>query len=223
MSLPIVRPHPAPNPAHDSTVARRMKSWWPDRQCWRTTAVWGGGVSLLWLLVYGGADWITSLHSHRVMLRTVLDSTIPFMSAAAILYLSLMPMLWLAPFTLRTPAQLRAFASSLAILIVISGMGFLLVPAEAIDEISIESHDFGPLFQLADSINLTHNYFPSLHVGMSVVCAVCYGSAASRKASIVYWLWAAAITMAAVATWQHYVVDAIAGGLLGALVARRLT
>ena len=186
---------------------------------WRAAIVWGGGVFLLWLVVYCGANWITGLHGYRVTPQTQLDSMLPFVPATAIIYLSLFPMLWLSPFVLRSPARLWKLARALAIVIVTSGIGFILVPAEPIDAISTGTHAFGKVFHFADWINLTHNYFPSLHVAIAVTCAVCYGHSTSPAAAILFWLWAAMIALATLVTRQHYIADVFAGAILGIAVA----
>jgi membrane-associated phospholipid phosphatase len=54
---------------------------------------------------------------------------------------------------------------------------------------------------------------------MAVVCAIIYGRAVRRKAAIFYSLWAAAIILATLLTRQHYIVDVLAGGILGLSVA----
>jgi membrane-associated phospholipid phosphatase len=180
------------------------------------------GVFLLWLAIYGGADWITSLHHYRVPFGTPFDSAIPFVPAAAIVYLSLFPMLWLSPFVLRTPAQLRVFALALTTVILISGIGFVLVPVQPIEVGSVGTDLFRRIFQFADWVNLKYNLFPSLHVAMAIVCAIIFSRSAPTAANIFYWLWAIAIALATLLTRQHYLIDVIAGGLLGAGVAYRL-
>jgi membrane-associated phospholipid phosphatase len=179
------------------------------------------GVFLLWLAIYGGADWITSLHNYRIPLRTRFDSAIPSMPAAAIVYLSLFPMLWLSPFVLRTAGQLRVFALALATVILISGIGFVLVPAEPIDIGSVETDLQGRVFQFADWINLKYNSFPSLHVAMAFLCAASFSCSKSAAIGIFFWLWASMIALSTLLTRQHHIGDVIAGGLLGAMVALR--
>ena len=196
---------------------------WPSRSVWRAFYLASIFLTAEWVVVYGGANWITGLHSHRVEVQTSLDRALPFMPSAAFFYLSLFPMLWLSPFVLRSAAQLRTFARSLAIVIMISGIGFLLVPAEAMEAPSIGSSPFASLFHFADTINLNHNYFPSLHVGMAIVCAIYYSGSFSRTAALFFSMWALMIALATLLTRQHYVVDVFAGGALGAMVAKRFT
>jgi membrane-associated phospholipid phosphatase len=140
--------------------------------------------------------------------------------SAAIVYLSLFPMLWLSLFVLHTPQRLKSFAMALALLIALSGVGFLALPAERVKLPPDVAGISGVLFHFADWLNLEHNYLPSLHVGMAVVCAYAYGRFGPRTLGVICWLWAAAIAFSTLLTHQHYVADAVAGVALGYLVAR---
>lgn len=193
----------------------------PSRELWLLLlreAVW---ITCLWLAVYGGASWITGQHEYRVRLGTRLDSVIPFVPAAAVAYLSLFPMFWLAPLVLRTRDQVISFSKSLAWLIVLSGVAFLLIPSDEPHPPQHPAGFFGGLHALADHLNLNYNFFPSLHVGMAVVCAWAYGRCAARWLAVCCWLWAAAISLSTLLTHQHYVVDVVAGAALACLISLR--
>jgi membrane-associated phospholipid phosphatase len=183
----------------------------------------GGLVSALWLAVYGGANWLTELHGFRVRLWTELELSIPWVPAAAAVYLSIFPMFWLAPFVMRTTAQLQALARALAWTIAIAGVGFVLLPGDHAHTIQPPTGVFGRLFWIADRVNMSYNYLPSLHVGMSVVCAYAYSRAApSLGFKCLYWLWAGAIALSTLLTHQHYAADVVTGGVLGLIVARKV-
>lgn len=188
---------------------------------WQIFLSAGVVLSVEWIIVYGGANWITSLHHYRVPLRTRFDTAIPFIPAAVVFYLSLFPMLWIAPFILHTSRELRAFAWALSSAILIAGIGFVVFPAQPIDLRSIETDRFGRMFHFADWINLDYNYFPSLHVAMAVICAASFSRSKSTTIGIVFWLWAVLIALSTLPTHQHYVSDVMAGGLLGAVVMPR--
>lgn len=194
---------------------------WPNRECWGAFVVYGTLLTLLWIVVYGGAWWITSHHTRRVRLEVDADLAIPFMPAAAIVYLSLFPMLWLAPFLLQTAERLRNFAAALAVLFLCSGLGFLLLPSEEIRPTPGPTGFFGAVFDFADLINLSHNHLPCLHVGMAVVCAHAYSVASGRLLTVGVWLWAAAIAISTLVTHQHYVADVVAGAALALVITRR--
>jgi membrane-associated phospholipid phosphatase len=174
----------------------------------------GALCSLLWLAVYGGANWLAESHGYRVRLWTDYDLAIPFVPAAAAFYLSIFPMFWGAPFALRTSGQLRALAKARAWSIAIAGIGFVLLPGGHARTIERPSGPFGRLFWVADQVNMSYNYLPSLHVG---------SQAATRTGTrYFYWLWAAAIAASTLLTHQHYVADVLTGGALGWIVSARV-
>jgi membrane-associated phospholipid phosphatase len=178
-------------------------------------------LTLEWIVVYGGANWIAGMHRYRISLETVVDQHIPFVALASFVYLSLFPLLWLAPFRLRSPEQLRRLAVGLGWLIFLSGVGFLILPCQAASALPKVNGWGSEAFRLADQINLTHNYLPSLHVGMAVVCAHAYGHRAAQTTAAAFWLWATAIALSTLVTHQHFLVDVATGGILGAVVAHK--
>jgi membrane-associated phospholipid phosphatase len=205
-----------PNPRQST------KAGWiccPDYRCWSPFVVCGGWLILEWIVVYGGADWVTELHTYRIELQTSFDRQIPFRPEMAIVYLSLFPMLWLSPFILQTPVRMKSFARALAVLIALSGIGFLLLPTEPIRVTIVSNRLASKIFRFADWINLTHNNFPSLHVGMAVLCANSYSQSAPPVAIILVWSWALSIALSTLYTHQHYLSDVVAGIVLGLIVA----
>jgi membrane-associated phospholipid phosphatase len=194
---------------------------WPSRDVWVAFLQYAVLIQLLWILIYGGCSWLTSQHTIRVSLSTPIDSKILIVPWTAAIYLSLGPMLWISPFILRSRDKLENFARALAWLIIISGIGFLLVPADGppLPYDAAKRHNLLLLF--ADRINLDHNLFPSLHVGMAVVCASVYATRIRPATAVLLWLWAAAIAASTLLIMQHYAADVVAGALLGIVVANR--
>ena len=82
-------------------------------------------------LVYGGADWLTGQHAYRLRVHFDAELDIPFVPAAVLGYMSLYPLFAAAPFILRSGQELHALASVLAAVILVAGVCFLLLPAEA--------------------------------------------------------------------------------------------
>jgi membrane-associated phospholipid phosphatase len=187
----------------------------PSLRCSLRYGVW---LTIEWIAVYGGANWLTGLHDVRVRLHTRFDLQIPFVPEAALVYLSLFPMLWLSPFVLDAPQRLRSFAKRLALLITLSSIGFLILPAERIQVTRSVSGLAEAVFWFADWINLSHNYLPSLHVGMAVVAAHAFSQCARPMVKIFWWLWAAAIALSTLVTRQHYIVDVVTGAALAILI-----
>lgn len=180
-------------------------------------------VNLVWFVVYSGMSYLTRWHAYRVRLWTEIDMRIPFVPDASLVYLSLFPMLWLSALVLDTRTRLRSFANALTGLILLSGAGFLLFPCDDARAMETNSVTMRPWFRFADQVNLSHNYLPSLHVGMAVVCAYTYSQFAALKMRTIYWCWAIAIGASTLVTHQHYLADVVTGAALGYFVAVRCT
>lgn len=183
----------------------------------------------LWFgLVYGGADALTAKRSLRVPVHIPVELQIPLVPAMTLAYMSLYPLLLLAPFVLRARRELRAFVLAVAVAILCGGIGFLLVPAELAfaPATAAELGRWQGLFQFADELNLTYNLVPSLHVTFAVLCAAAFAPRAAASARVVLWSWTSLIAASTVLTHQHHLLDVLTGWLLGlgcaALVFRRL-
>ncbi|BBO32247.1 phosphatase PAP2 family protein [Lacipirellula parvula] len=191
---------------------------WPDRDRVAAFLGYGSLLCVLWVVVYGGVSWLTGLHGYRIDFGWNEESYIPFLPEMAVIYLSLFPMIWLSLFILPTPADIKQFAVALACLFVVSGIGFVILPGRTYSPAESARGPIQPVFEFADWINLEHNYLPSLHVGMAVVCAYAYGRQLRRGVALFFWAWATAVALSTLLTHQHYIADVVAGGVVGWLV-----
>jgi membrane-associated phospholipid phosphatase len=210
--------------SHASTLAEPGSRALP----WPTTPVWiaffkyAALVQILWLLVYGGADWIASLHDYRVKLHYDLELAIPFHPAAAVVYWSVLPLMWLSPFVLGSVTELRKFMVALAVVICVCGIGFLSLPSVPAYRPADVTGPFAPIFYLADRVNLTHNMCPSLHVAMAALAASAYSQKLGRLAAMVICLWTAAIALSTLFCHQHHLIDVVTGAAIGYLIPHRI-
>jgi membrane-associated phospholipid phosphatase len=195
---------------------------WPRRETWTAFIRYTLLLHVLWVGVYIGCSWLTAHRTLRVPLATSWDTRIPYVPEAAAVYLSLFPMIWLSPFILKSITALRDFAKSLAWLIVISGVGFLLLPADAPFDPRRTAGGNSALMSFADAINFDHNLCPSLHVGMAVVCAVVFSRHSGPMGIASFWIWAGAIAASTLLVREHYIVDVLAGVVVGCLVSVRV-
>lgn len=183
-------------------------------------AVLGAAVMAWFMLIYGGADWVTAQRSLRIPVHFDIEQHIPFVPAAVVVYMSIYPLFAAAPFLLPSRRQLRRLARVLATTIAVAGLVFLALPSELAYS---TAHDYGPwtdLFRVADAINLRYNLLPSLHVGLSVACVDAYTREVSRPVRIGLWGWAAAVAASTLLTHQHHVLDVVTGWALGLVASR---
>lgn len=199
------------HPAHRE---RRFLAW-PGWELIGCTVVLGLGLSLWFYCIYGATDYLTSQHSRRVRIHLDAELSIPLVPAMALVYAAITPMFWLAPFILRSRAELWALTKTAAILVAIAGVCFVLFPAEAAFPRGSNSDGWGTILEWARLPALRYNMVPSLHVTLTVFLTRLYARHAPTAAVFVLWLWAGLMILSTLLTHQHHLLDVITGFLLG--------
>ena len=197
---------------------------WPGWPHLRYAALLSLANTLWFLIVYGGADLLTARRGLRVPVHVPAELRIPFVPWMTVFYMSVYGLFLLAPFVLRTRRELRPAILSMAVAIAVSGVCFLLFPAE-LAFAPVEEEQLGiwtGLYRIADRLNLTYNLLPSLHVAFAVICAASFSPRAPRPIRLALWLWVTLIAASTVLTHQHHVLDAVTGWLLALACVRAL-
>ena len=175
-------------------------------------AVVGG---IWFVLVYAGADGMTARRAAKWSVHFAAERAIPFVPEMIVVYVSLYSIFILAPFILRDRRELQALAVSCNLMILIAGVGFALIPAELAYPPPQRFGAFPELFRAADTLNLTYNLVPSLHVAFAVLLGAAVARTADGTGRVLLWIWVAAIAVSTLLTHQHHVIDVVTGGLLG--------
>ena len=178
---------------------------------------------MCFVLIYGGADYLTGLHDYRVRFHLSIELGIPFVPCMVVFYNSLHVWYSVTPFILRTRRELNAMAAVLISITVFGGLVFLLLPAE--DAYPTPPDEalgvWKTMFRFADCANLRYNSCPSLHVAWAIVCVDLFASCAKVIGKTVIWAFGIGLMFSAVLIHQHHVVEVVAGFVL-ALSATRL-
>jgi hypothetical protein len=172
------------------------------------------------LIVYWLGDFVAASATERFHVALPFELYIPFVPWAAVVYLTVTPLLWLAPFIFRTPERLLPLFVTLSAEVTIAGAIFCILPVElsfAPREVTSSADVF---LRLARAIALTYNCVPSLHVALAVSAAWAYAPAGGWRWRILVWSWAAAIAVSTLLTHQHHLAD-LAGGVLLSAVGMR--
>jgi len=193
---------------------------WPGGRHLRLAALVSLVGGLWFVLVYSGCDAITAHRDARVRIHFDWETKIPFVPDAVLVYMSIYPLFFAAPFVLRQRQEFLALAVTLNTVILAGGLGFLLLPAQLAFPPSDELGLFPHLFRFADRLNLTYNLVPSLHVALSVACIGAFVSKTGQAGRILLWSWSAAIAASTLLTHQHHLVDVVSGGGLGWAMSR---
>lgn len=130
------------------------------------------------------------------------DALIPFVPAFLLVYLSQYALLILAALRTKDPGL---FFRRLYLVSAIGFFCFVVFPTR-FDRPSPDNVLFEILYQFDPPVNC----FPSLHAAIALISAVALGAWALP--------WATGIAISTVLTKQHFVVDTIAGLLLGGVV-----
>ncbi len=176
-------------------------------------------LSVLFAIVYGGADYVTGLKTNHLRIDFAFEQNVPFVPEMALLYSSLYLMFFAVPFVLHSQRQLWCYVRMMALITCIAGICFLLIPAQLAFRLPAADRQLPLPFRIADWLNLTYNLCPSLHVAYAAFHAEIF-----RQQKNIHWLfqiWAFTIAVAAWLTHQHHLIDLVAGYLLGIGIAGR--
>jgi membrane-associated phospholipid phosphatase len=202
----------------ETPVSRQVFAW-PGSPHVRRCLVHALRCSVLFAVVYGGADLFARLHTHRVSSYLPIDDTIPLVPSATLVYSSLWLMFAGAPFVLRREAEIARLARVIQLEIAIAGVFFLAAPMPdrpASGDLGL----FAGAFRAADFVNLEFNQFPSLHAAFGFTLSWIVGLYCSLPGRLLMLTWGLAIGIAAVLTWQHAVLDVVGGAILAAAALR---
>ncbi len=166
--------------------------------------------AVVFAICYGGTAWWTGRYSSLPSWDFAFEQRLPFVPELSLIYLTIIPALMLAPFILRTRAELAPLALTLTIETLIACAFFLLFPqTTAFARPEVWGWARFP-FRVADTLNLEYNEFPSLHVAFAFTAAWAYRRFAWKP-------WAIAVAVSAWLIWEHHLVDILGGIVLAAV------
>ena len=110
--------------------------------------------------------------------------------------------------------------TTLLVVILVAGVGFLLVPSDLAFPPSVDTGPLEEAVRVSKELALPHNLVPSLHVAMSVTCVAIYALRAGRPGKTLLWGWATAIALSTLLFHQHHLLDVVTGWALGQAAVR---
>jgi membrane-associated phospholipid phosphatase len=191
---------------------------WPGWKHLRYALLLSLAGSLWFALVYGGADAFTAHRTFRVRVYFDAELGIPFIPEMALIYMSIYLLFLAAPFILRQRHEFLALAMTLNLVILVSGICFLLFPAQVAFPPPKTFGAFPNLYHFADRLSLNYNLMPSLHVALSVICIAVFAARIGKIGKVCLWTWAVAISASTLFIHKHHVLDVIAGFALALAV-----
>ncbi len=172
------------------------------------------GLSILFLIVYSGCNWITGQRTHVGSFYFQWERVIPFVPFMILPYMSIDLFFIAAPFLCRTDEELRVFSRRVVAAILIAGLCFLLFPLRFAFPRPHADGWFGAIFDWFRGMDSPFNLLPSLHAALLLLLVDLY----ARKLRGVFLLaamtWFFLIGLSPVLTYQHHVIDIVGGFLL---------
>ena len=171
-------------------------------------------LSVLFLVVYSGCNWITGQRSHVGSFYFQWEQAIPFVPFMILPYMSIDLFFIAAPFLCRTEEELRIFSRRVITAIIIAGVCFLLFPLRFAFPRPHANGWLGSIFDWFRGVDLPFNLFPSLHAALLLLLVDVY---ARNLRGVLLWAvisWFCLIALSPLLTYQHHVIDIVGGFVL---------
>jgi membrane-associated phospholipid phosphatase len=169
------------------------------------------GLSILFLIVYGGCNWITA---HRANVGTFYfewERAIPFVPFFILPYMSIDLFFVVAPFLCRTDRELSIFTKRIATAIIVAGICFLLFPLRFAFPRPHAEGWLGVIFDWFRGMDAPFNLLPSLHAALMLILLNVYLRRTRGIVRLAIVVWFVLIALSPALTYQHHLID-IAGG-----------
>jgi protein-tyrosine phosphatase len=184
---------------------------------WRRALAWFAFLGPFFFLSYNFANWAAAQHAATGAFYFAWERHIPFLPWTIIPYLSINVFYAASLFICRTRLELDRHALRLLSAQIIAAAFFLMFPLHFAFERPPASGLPGALFDLLGVFDRPYNQAPSLHIALLVIL---WERFAAHTACAIRWLlhaWFALIGFSVLTTWQHHLIDAPTGALLGFL------
>lgn len=174
------------------------------------------GLSLLFLIVYGGCIWITSRRHDVGVFYFALERAIPFVPFMILPYMSIDLFFVAAPFLFSSERDLKIFVLRVASAIVVAGVCFLAIPLRFAFPAGRADGWLGLLFDWFRGLDAPYNLLPSLHAALLLFLIDVYVRHLRGLARVGVMVWFVLIGLSPLLTHQHHVIDIIGGFALAA-------
>lgn len=181
-----------------------------------TAAATSLGLSLLFMIVYGGCNWITAQRTDVGIWHYDWERYIPFVPWLIVPYMSIDLFFVAAPFLCGNRTELRTFIRRIVCAIVVAGGCFLLFPLTMSSPRPQPDDWTGPIFRFLHGFDQPYNLFPSLHITLRTILANLYARHTKGAVRIASHVWFSLIGFSTLLTYQHHIADIVGGFALGA-------
>jgi membrane-associated phospholipid phosphatase/predicted protein tyrosine phosphatase len=188
-----------------------------ERKQLRASALVSAYLSALFIVVYGGSNWLAGQRSEVATWYYAWERFIPFVAWTVVPYMTIDAFFVMAPFLCRGREELRILAQRITFGIVVAGIFFVLMPLTLAVERPLPEGWTAPIFAFLHGFDRPFNLFPSLHITLRTILGVHYARHAKGRWRVASNVWFSLIGISTVLTYQHHVIDVAGGFVLAAL------
>lgn len=185
---------------------------------WTAAASVAVTTSLLFLLLYGGTSYLTSLRSDVGTWYYDWERFIPFVPVMIVPYMSIDLFFVVAPFLCRDRKELNLLAWRLSSVVVVAALCFLVYPLQLAVERPVAEGVFGWIYNGFTAMDRPYNLCPSMHIALRTVLAAHYGVHCRGVWRVLMNVWFFLIGCSTLLLYQHHVIDVVGGFVLAVLV-----
>ena len=171
------------------------------------------GLSILFLIVYGGCNWITARRANVGIFYFEWERKIPFVPFFILPYVSIDLFFVVAPFLCRTDRELSVLIKRIGTATIVAGICFLLFPLRFAFTRPQAYGSLGALFDWFRGMDAPYNLLPSLHAAFTLILCEIYFRHTRGFKRLATMTWFVLIALSPVLTYQHHLID-IAGGFV---------
>lgn len=182
---------------------------------WKRAALWLAFLGPFFFISYGLAGAWTAKLPHVPSFWYAWETQIPFLPWTIVPYMSIDAFYAVSLFLCATRAELDTHARRLLAATVISVAGFLLFPLQFDFVRPDTSGVYGALFDVLTGFDKPFNQAPSMHISLLLLLWLVYARHLRGLARWAMHLWFALIGMSVFTTFQHHVIDGLAGVIVG--------
>jgi membrane-associated phospholipid phosphatase len=171
-------------------------------------------LSILFLIVYGGCNWVTARRANVPTFYFEWERWIPFVPFFILPYMSIDLFFVAAPFLCRDDRELKTLTNRIATAIVIAGVCFLIFPLRFAFPRPHAEGWLGTAFDWFRGMDAPYNLLPSLHAALMLILANVYLHHTRGPVRLAIIVWFALIALSPILTYQHHLIDIIGGFVL---------
>ena len=174
-------------------------------------------LSILFLIVYGGCNWITARRANVGLFYFEWERAIPFVPFFILPYMSIDLFFVVAPFLCRTDHELSILAKRITTAIFVAGICFLIFPLRFAFPRPHADGFLGAIFDWFRGMDAPYNLLPSLHAALMLILADVYLRNTRGLIRVAITIWFVLIALSPLLTYQHHLIDIAGGFVLAAL------